>query len=95
MTPSSPVFWCHRSFSMCNHLFELAQTHFKIWTDHKNVEALNMSQQMGEKQFFPKLQCTVNHWPGKNNFLADALSCLNQHKGEKDKLIDSVFILHS
>lgn len=82
------VSWCH--------FLKGAHIPFEIWTDHKNLEALKNPRKLGAKQIhwadlFSRFRFTLRHLPGKQNFLADALSRSPQHDSVWDKPVRSLF----
>lgn len=69
------------------HWLEGMEELFEVWTDHKNLEILHQPRNLTAKQmrwaeFFPRYHFKLGHIPGKDNFLADALSRLPQHEAE-------------
>lgn len=79
-----------------HHLLERAQVPFEIWTDHRKLEALKEPQKLGAEQlcwveFFSTFQFAWHNFPGQANFLADAFSCLLQHRSQWEEVLDTMF----
>uniref|UniRef100_A0A2D4FI48 Reverse transcriptase RNase H-like domain-containing protein n=1 Tax=Micrurus corallinus TaxID=54390 RepID=A0A2D4FI48_MICCO len=63
---------------------EGSQRPFKVWMDHKNLEALQSPSQLSPKQvrwalYFCQFNFILKYLPAGNNFLAEALSQLSQY----------------
>uniref|UniRef100_A0A803TQ72 Gypsy retrotransposon integrase-like protein 1 n=1 Tax=Anolis carolinensis TaxID=28377 RepID=A0A803TQ72_ANOCA len=78
------------------HLLEGAPHKFVVYTDHRNLEALQTPRKMTPKQlrwakFFARFDFELKYLPGKENFLADALSRLPQYHADKQHTMGTIF----
>uniref|UniRef100_A0A2D4NUS5 Reverse transcriptase RNase H-like domain-containing protein n=1 Tax=Micrurus surinamensis TaxID=129470 RepID=A0A2D4NUS5_MICSU len=67
------------------HFLEGSSLEFEVWTDHRNLEALQKPRKLSPKQarwalYFNRFNFRLRHVPGGKNFMADALSRLPQHQ---------------
>ncbi|XP_039178262.1 uncharacterized protein LOC120298525 [Crotalus tigris] len=77
------------------HLLEGAKQPFEVWTDHKNLEALQTPRRLAPKhvrwaQYFNRFQFTLKYVPGGKNFLADALSRMPQYHSKREEVIQAL-----
>lgn len=74
------------------HFLEWAKIPFKVWTHHKNLEALKTPCKLSSKdvcwaQYFNWFNFTMHYIPGGKNFMADALSKFLQYNSIKAEVI--------
>lgn len=81
------------------HLLEGNDKPFEVWTDHKNLEALQTPRKLSPKQvrwaqYFRRFRFALKYVPAGRNFLADALSRLPQYNSKR-KTIEQALIPQS
>lgn len=77
------------------HFLEVAKQPFKMWTDHKNLEALKTPRKLSPKQvrwleYFNQFNFALCCIPGGKNFMADVLSILHQYNSVRPEVIQPV-----
>lgn len=77
------------------HLLEGAKQPFIVWTDHKNLEALQTPRRLSPKQvrwaqYFQRFNFTLKYVPAGRNFLADALSRMPQYNSHREDIVQSI-----
>lgn len=77
------------------HLLEGATPPFEVWTDHKNLEALQTPRRMSPQQvrwaqYFSRFKFTLKYVPAGCNFLADTLSRMPQYDSKREETIQAI-----
>lgn len=77
------------------HFLEGAKEPFEVWTDHKNLEALQTPRRLAPKhvrwaQYFQRFRFQLKYVPGGKNFLADALSCMPQYNSRREEVVQAI-----
>uniref|UniRef100_A0A803TEK8 Gypsy retrotransposon integrase-like protein 1 n=1 Tax=Anolis carolinensis TaxID=28377 RepID=A0A803TEK8_ANOCA len=67
------------------HFLEGSEIPFEVWSDHKNLQYLKSPRKLSPKQirwaqYFSRFNFQLKFFQGKQNVLADALSCMPQHE---------------
>ncbi|KAK9395591.1 hypothetical protein NXF25_018952 [Crotalus adamanteus] len=83
------------ALSTWRHLLEGAKHEVEVWTDHKNLEALQTPRRLSPKhvrwaQYFRRFRFHLKYVPGGRNFLADALSRLPQYDSKREEVVQVI-----
>ncbi|KAK9401915.1 hypothetical protein NXF25_010271 [Crotalus adamanteus] len=77
------------------HLLEGSAQPFEVWTDHRNLEALQKPRRLSPKpvcwaQYFAHFLFTLKYVPGGKNFFVDALSRLPQYHSDREEVVQAI-----
>ncbi|KAK9395555.1 hypothetical protein NXF25_018916, partial [Crotalus adamanteus] len=83
------------ALSTWRHLLEGAKHEVEVWTDHKNLQALQTPRRLSPKhvrwaQYFRRFRFRLKYVPGGRNFLADALSRLPQYESKREEVVQVI-----
>ncbi|KAK9395371.1 hypothetical protein NXF25_018732, partial [Crotalus adamanteus] len=77
------------------HFLEGAKENFEVWTDHKNLEALQTPRRLAPKHvrwalYFQCFKFRLKYVPGGRNFLVDALSRKPQYHSKREEVVQAL-----